>query len=70
VGGNEVAAADLHKWSDVLERKSVVIRPEKIEVRPRLRFERIISSNKVIFESLTFGWTLSRSLMNSLKPKD
>lgn len=57
-----------HKWFEVSERKSVVDRPEKMDVRPRLRFERTISSNRVIRGSLDFGLVRSRSLMNSLKP--
>lgn len=44
------------------------MRPEKMEVRPRFRFDRIISSNSAILGSLDFGFALSRSPMNSLKP--
>lgn len=44
------------------------IRPEKNEDRPRLRFERIISSNSVILGSFDFGEARSRSPINSLKP--
>lgn len=47
----------------------MVDRPEKMELRPRLRFERTISSKRAIFESLDLGLVLSRSLMNSLNPK-
>jgi hypothetical protein len=57
-----------HRWLEVSDKKSVVERPEKMDVRPRLRFERTISSNSVIRGSLDLGLVLSRSLMNSLKP--
>lgn len=42
--------------------------PEKIDDRPLFRFERTISSNSVILGSFFLGFTLSRSLINSLKP--
>lgn len=46
----------------------MVVRPEKMEVRPRLRLARIISSKSTILGSFDLGLTLSLSLMNSLKP--
>lgn len=64
-----MALAVRQRWLEVSERKSVVERPEKIDVRPRLRFESTISSNKAIRGSLDFGLVRSRSLINSLKPK-
>lgn len=64
-----VALADLQRWSVVSDKKFVVIRPEKIEVRPRLRFERMISSNSFNFGSLVLAGARSRSLINSLNPK-
>jgi hypothetical protein len=66
VGGNEVAAADRQRWSDVFDKKSVAMRPEKRDDRPRFRFDRMISSNKTILGSFALGLTLSRSPMNSL----
>jgi hypothetical protein len=66
VGGKEVAAADRQRWSPVFDKKSVAMRPEKSEDRPRFRFDRTISSNKIIVGSLALGLTLSRSPMNSL----
>lgn len=63
-----MAFAVRHRWLEVSDKKSVVERPEKIDPRPRLRFDRTISSNKAIFEFLSLGLVLSRSAMNSLKP--
>ena len=47
-----------------------MVRPEKIEERPRLRLDNTISSNSVKRGSLffDFGFAYSRSLMNSLNP--
>lgn len=64
-----MALAVRHRWLEVSDRKSVVERPEKMDERPRLRFESTISSNKAIRGSLDLGLVRSRSLMNSLKPK-
>ena len=43
-------------------------RPEKMVVRPRLRFAIMISSKRTILGSFDFGLIRSRSLMNSLNP--
>lgn len=47
-----------------------MLRPEKIEERPRLRLDRTISSKSVMRGSLffDFGLEYSLSLMNSLNP--
>lgn len=48
----------------------MVIRPENSDERPRLRFDRMISSNRTILGSFALGFARSRSLMNSLKPSN
>lgn len=57
------AAADRHKWSDVSD-KNVVLDLLNKDVRPRLRLDRMISSNNLIDGSS--ARVDSRSCMNSL----
>lgn len=70
LGATEAALAVRQRWFEVSERKSVVLRPEKIEERPRLRFDSTISSKSVMRGSFffDFGFAYSLSLMNSLNP--
>lgn len=68
MGVKKLALAVRHKWFEVSDKKSVVDRPENIDVLPRFRLESTISSKSAILESLALGLVRSRSLMNSMKP--